>query len=66
MPSPGPDCIFCKIVRGEAPASRLYEDETTLAFMDTRPMTLGHALVIPKRHGAFIEDLPEGTVGPIL
>jgi len=66
MPSPTSGCIFCQIVRGEAPASRLYEDDATLAFMDIRPMTPGHALVIPKRHGAFIEDLPEGTVGPIL
>jgi len=67
MPSPAfSDCIFCKIVRGEVPASRLYEDDATLAFMDIRPMTPGHALVIPKRHAAFIEDLPEGTVGPIL
>jgi len=66
MPSPTSGCIFCQIVRGEAPASRFYEDDATLAFMDIRPMTPGHALVIPKRHGAFIEDLPEGTVGPIL
>ena len=46
------DCIFCKIVRGEVPAEKIYEDENTLAFMDLRPVSRGHALVIPKNHSA--------------
>ena len=62
MSSPDPDCIFCKIVRRDAPASVVYEDDTTLAFMDLRPVTAGHTLVIPKAHGAYLEDLPEGGV----
>ena len=66
MSSSDPDCIFCKIVRRDAPASVVYEDDTTLAFMDLRPVTAGHTLVIPKAHGAYLEDLPEGGVGPIL
>jgi len=66
MPPSDPDCIFCKIVRREAPASIVYEDASTLAFMDIRPVTVGHTLVIPKAHGAYLEDLPEGSVGPIL
>ena len=48
------DCIFCKIVAGELPATKVDEDERTLAFMDRSPATRGHALVIPKRHA---EDL---------
>ena len=48
------DCIFCKIVAGELPATKVDEDERTLSFMDRSPATRGHALVIPKRHA---EDL---------
>lgn len=47
-------CIFCAIVAGEIPATRVREDDQTLAFMDTAPATPGHALVVPKRHS---EDL---------
>ena len=45
-----PDCVFCKIVAGEIPSFKLFEDETTLAFMDINPANEGHALVIPKEH----------------
>ena len=45
-----PDCIFCKIVAGEIPSFKLFEDEATLAFMDINPASEGHALVIPKEH----------------
>lgn len=44
------DCIFCKIVRGEAPAAKVFEDEHTLALMDVFPVTDGHTLVITKEH----------------
>jgi histidine triad (HIT) family protein len=60
------DCIFCKIVRREVPASIVREDQYTLAFMDIRPMNEGHLLVIPKVHAVYIEDLPTGATGPIL
>jgi histidine triad (HIT) family protein len=43
-------CVFCDIVAGEAPAERVFEDELTLAFLDTAPASDGHVLVIPKRH----------------
>lgn len=42
------DCVFCKIIRGELPASKVYEDEKTLAFLDIHPVSTGHTLVIPK------------------
>lgn len=47
-----PDCIFCKIVAGELPATIVAEDERTIAFMDISPATRGHALVIPRQHSA--------------
>jgi histidine triad (HIT) family protein len=57
-----PDCIFCKIVAGELPATIVDEDERTIAFMDISPATRGHALVIPRVHSrdifeASAEDL---------
>ena len=45
-----PDCVFCKIVAGEIPSFKLFEDEATLAFMDINPASEGHTLVIPKEH----------------
>src|SRR5436309_11770670 len=45
-----PDCLFCKIVAGEVPATRIDEDERTVAFMDINPATRGHALVVPRAH----------------
>jgi histidine triad (HIT) family protein len=50
------DCVFCKIVSGEIPADKIYEDENVLAFMDIRPVSRGHALVIPKKHSADITE----------
>jgi len=66
MAASAEDCIFCKIVRREAPASVVREDVSTLAFMDIQPMNTGHVLVIPKAHAALVEDLPPAAVGPIL
>ena len=45
-----PDCLFCRIVRGEVPAKKLYEDEDVLAFHDIRPVAAVHFLLIPKEH----------------
>src|SRR5215203_880027 len=53
------DCIFCAIVAGSAPASIVYDDADLLAFMDIRPVTPGHLLIIPKRHSPFLADLDE-------
>lgn len=52
------DCVFCKIIAGKIPATRLYEDEQTLAFMDIAPLVKGHALVIPKAHYDPLTDVP--------
>ncbi len=49
-------CIFCEIAAGNAPAIRIYEDDTYLAFLDIRPFTRGHTLVIPKQHSVDLTD----------
>ena len=46
------DCVFCKIVRGELPSSKVYEDDTMLAFLDIHPINPGHTLVVPKSQDA--------------
>ncbi|MGW4368694.1 HIT family protein [Nocardia takedensis] len=51
------DCVFCRIVAGEAPATKVYEDDTLCAFLDIRPIARGHTLVIPKSHAAELDDL---------
>lgn len=53
------DCLFCRIAAGEIPAHKLHEDDEILAFLDLHPIRPGHALVIPKRHHVWFEDLPE-------
>jgi len=52
-----PDCIFCKIVAGDLPATRIAEDERTIAFMDINPATRGHALVIPREHSSDLLEI---------
>ena len=52
-------CIFCSIIAGTAPATVVYQDEHTLAFMDINPATSGHVLVVPKRHTRDIFDVSE-------
>ena len=51
-------CIFCQIIDGKAEASRVYEDEICLAFMDIQPVNSGHVLVVPKVHFKDLSDLP--------
>ena len=51
------DCIFCKIVLGEIPAHKVYEDESFLAFLDIRPLSAGHTLIIPKEHHRWVWDV---------
>ncbi|MGV8150253.1 MAG: HIT family protein [Candidatus Woesearchaeota archaeon] len=50
------ECIFCKIVRGEIPAYKIWEDEKFYAFLDINPITQGHTLLIPKKHHDYIFD----------
>ena len=59
------DCLFCKIVAGEIPAYKIYEDEKVLAFLDIAPVNPGHILVIPRQHYANFEELPESEINAI-
>ncbi len=52
------DCIFCKIVGGQIPCFKVFEDERVLAFGDINPISAGHTLVIPKRHSANLWEIP--------
>jgi histidine triad (HIT) family protein len=61
-----PDNIFAKILRGEAPCFKVYEDETALAFMDIMPRTEGHTLVIPKTAARGLLDMPADALGPYM
>jgi len=56
------DCVFCKIVAGEIPCTRVFEDETCLAFMDIGPLAPGHTLLIPKKHYEFLGEMPAEEV----
>ena len=56
------DCIFCKIVTGEIPSEKVYEDDRVLAFLDINPLNDGHLLVIPKAHAATIFEISEADL----
>lgn len=53
------ECIFCKIVKGEIPSYKVYEDEKTLAFLDVNPINVGHTLIMPKNHVSKISMAEE-------
>jgi histidine triad (HIT) family protein len=60
------DCIFCKIVQGEIPATKVYEDEKVLAFMDINPLNDGHILVIPKRHAETVFEINSEDLNAVM
>jgi histidine triad (HIT) family protein len=57
------DCIFCKIIAGEIPAEKIYEDDRILAFLDIQPVNYGHVLIIPKEHYPMMIDVPDKLLG---
>lgn len=57
-----PECIFCKIVKKELPAHVVYENNDVLAFLDIRPINLGHTLVIPKKHFENLFTIDDSTM----
>ena len=54
------DCIFCRIIKGEIPSSKVYEDENVFAFLDIGPLSWGHVLIVPKKHAEAIAELSSG------
>jgi len=59
------DCIFCKIIRGEIPCAKIFENERVLAFLDINPFNEGHALLIPKEHFSRLEDCPGSVMSAL-
>lgn len=60
------DCLFCKIVKGEVPSYKVYEDENVYAFLDVANDIYGHTLVVPKKHYENLMDCPDRTLGKIM
>ncbi len=56
------ECLFCKIVMGDVPSAKVYEDEYVFAFLDLNPINIGHTLVIPKMHSVSLCDTPDETL----
>lgn len=54
-----PNCLFCKIINGEIPATKIHEDEYSYAFLDIKPINPGHTLLVPKKHFANLYDMPD-------
>jgi histidine triad (HIT) family protein len=64
--TPAHACIFCRIVAGEAEASRIYHDELVTAFMDAHPVAQGHLLVVPNRHAGGLDELDEDSAARMM
>lgn len=60
------DCIFCKIIAGEIPSAKVYEDEHVFGFLDIKPFTKGHCLVIPKQHFENVFDISEDALQKVM
>lgn len=60
------NCIFCKIIAGEIPSAKVYEDELVYAFLDISPINKGHVLVIPKEHHESVAAVDEATAGRMM
>lgn len=59
------DCLFCKIVKGDIPSHKVYEDKNTFAFLDISPRAPGHAVVLPKLHAENLLALPDKEIAPL-
>lgn len=59
------DCLFCKIINGDIPCYKIYEDEFVLAFLDINPDCDGHTLIIPKKHFTDLDDIDSDTLNNI-
>lgn len=60
------DCIFCKIIKGEIPSAKVWENEEFMAFLTISPIKDGHTLVIPKKHVPYIFDLDDEILGRLI
>jgi histidine triad (HIT) family protein len=60
--APAPDCVFCKILGGQIPSTRVYEDERTVCFMDINPLNEGHCLVVTRAHAPTLFDAADADL----
>lgn len=60
------DCLFCKIINNEIPSYKIYEDDVVIAFLDINPDSVGHTLVIPKKHYLDLDDIDIDTLKHIM
>lgn len=60
------DCLFCNIISGTIPCTKVYEDDTVLAFLDINPVNIGHTLVIPKAHHMNVYETPDETLAHVM
>ncbi len=60
------NCIFCKIINNEIPSSKIYEDDLVIAFLDINPDSLGHTLIVPKKHYQDLDDIDNQTLMHIM
>jgi len=60
------NCIFCKIISGEIPSYKIYEDDDLMAFLDINPISAGHTLIIPKKHTLDLETISEEELNRIM
>ncbi len=56
------DCIFCKIIKGEIPSTKVYEDESFFSFIDIKPVSPGHLLIIPKTHVVWMQEADDEII----
>lgn len=60
------DCIFCKIIKGELPSSKIYEDKNFFVFLDIQPVNEGHILIIPKKHAELVSEMDQKDIGKMM
>lgn len=60
------DCIFCKIINGEIPSAKVYEDSEVIAFLDIKPINPGHVLVVPKLHAQLVGELAPEIMAKVI
>lgn len=60
------DCLFCRIIKGEIPSQKVYEDDDVFAFLDIQPVNVGHTLIVPKAHYENCAATPDGAMAAVM
>lgn len=59
-------CVFCKIIRGEIPSSKIFESDKIFAFLDNAPLSKGHTIILPRHHSALMHEIPNDQLSELL